>query len=326
MKKALTIGVIGLGSIGERHIRNLRARYPHSSIDILTKRTTWKGADTKTTLYTSTRTFFARPHDVYFITNETAKHAQTTLQCLAQKPRGIFIEKPLSHTLTGLTKIQALAKKQGTIVVVGYNLQFFTPLVEIKKMLKKQTLGKILSMRVSVGQDLRTWRAGDYRTSYSSDPKRGGGVVLDLIHDLNYPAWLLDEELHFIAGVSGRVSNLKIKSEDIAESIFRSTKGTLVTLHQDYLQIPGKRTCEIVGEKGTLLWEWPLTEGSDSYLHMSTRGATKSSTIVEKDKNVMYLNEVESFMRHVSRGDEYTNLMSAIADTKNALKIRASHL
>src|ERR1700680_1492870 len=113
MSKALNIGVIGLGSIGARHIRNLRVLYPRAEIEILTKRTKWETTP-RTKLIASTETFFAKKHDIYFITNETDKHIDTLLKCLAQKPAGIFVEKPLSHALKGLKRVSAITKKQGT--------------------------------------------------------------------------------------------------------------------------------------------------------------------------------------------------------------------
>jgi predicted dehydrogenase len=245
------------------------------------------------------------------------------LKCLAQKPKGIFVEKPLSHSLKGLAQVQKLAKKNKTTIVVGYNLQFFKPLLEIKKLLQKNTIGKVLAMRVSVGQDLKAWRKSDYRKSYSADPKRGGGVILDLVHDFNYPAWLLGEPLKLVAGISGHISSLKIKTEDTAEGIFTSPSGVVVSVHQDYLQVPGRRYCEIAGEKGTIVWEWVFTKGATSTIAVHTPRGTKKQTINQKDKNKMYIDEVRAFIQHVQVKNAYTNLPEAIRDMHNALALRA---
>lgn len=326
MARSLTIGVIGLGSIGECHLRNLQELYPNALITVLTKRKSWSFAAKNTRLVQSEKVFFTLKHDVYIVTNETHKHAKTILRCLSTHPKGIFVEKPLSHSLADLKKIKEQVQKQKTVFVVGYNLQFFKPLLKLKQLLQQKVVGEVSYMRVSVGQDLRAWRKTDYRTSYSSDPKRGGGVVLDLIHDLNYPSWLLEDELQFIAGVSGHISHLDIASEDVADGMFLSRGGVLVSVHQDYLQVPGKRSCEIVGEKGTIVWEWILSGPVRCSIEVRTRGKVQKRVLQEKDKNAMYKDELKSFMKHTAATDAYTNIASALKDMHNATALRSARL
>jgi predicted dehydrogenase len=310
----MRIGVIGLGSIGARHVRNMQALYPRATVEVLTQRKSWEEAGPSIRLIASPAAFFKTKHEVYFITNETIKHTATLRRVLKQKPKGIFIEKPLSHNLSGLKEIQIIAKRQGTVVFVGYNLQFFKPLVILKKLIKKKTIGDVQYIRASVGQDLRLWRKGDYRAHYSAHNNKGGGVVLDLIHDLNYPAWLIDEPLTLLAGHAGVVS-LPISAEDIAESILRSPSGVVVSVHQD----PGRRYCEVVGAKGTLVWEWML--GETSLIHINT-SAVKRTMHIREDSGRMYIEEVKWFMKKVAEGNGYSNFEEAIQDVNNAEQIK----
>lgn len=314
--KLQKIGVIGLGSIGERHVRNIQKMYPRALIDILTSRTTWKDAGLATRFIAAPRTFYATKHDAYFITNATVKHTDTILRCISQKPKGIFVEKPLAHTSRDSARIRKALAKTNVVFFVAYCLQFYRPLVTMKKILAAGTIGRVLSMRVSAGSDLRTWRKGDYLKRYSSDGKQGGGVVLDLIHELNYPAWLLGEPLKFVAGFSARIS-LPIRAEDISEGIFRTKKGTVVSVHQDYLQTPGRRYCEVVGSKGTLVWE-------DDVGILSVRTRTRRNVPVREDRNVMYEKELAHFMGHVGAGDGYSNFEEAAHDLINADALKAS--
>src|SRR3989344_8670790 len=119
-----------------------------------------------------------------------------------------------------ISEILKLVKRYNPVFMVGYCLQFYKPLLEIKKMIENKTVGDVFYIRASVGQDLRTWRKRDYKTNYSYDSTRGGGVVLDLIHDINYPAWLLGEKISLINGAVSKMGLFDIKSEDIAEGIF----------------------------------------------------------------------------------------------------------
>ena len=307
----MTIGVIGLGSIGERHVRNLQKKYPRAQIEILTKRTKWSDRATNTSLINSEAAFFKTRHDVYFVTNETGKHTNTIIRALQQKPRGIFIEKPLTASSRDISKIEKAAKNTD-VFFVGYCLQFYKPIITIKRILARKTIGDVLSMRVSVGSHLATWRKGDYRKRYSADTRRGGGVVLDLIHELNYPSWLLNAPLRFVAGISDRVS-LPIRAEDVSESIFRAKKA-IVSIHQDYLRIPARRSCEILGTKGTILWDGDVVT-------VQTASRTHRITVKE-DRNEMYLRELAYFLQKVQSGTKHSNFDEAARDLVNADKIK----
>ena len=298
MKK---IGIIGFGSIGQRHYNNIRALYPKFQVNILTKRSDIK-PDENTAIFASEKKFFAQTNDIFFITNETNKHAQTIAKCLLQNPVGVFVEKPISHNLTGIDKIARMTAKQKTVFFVGYCMQFYPPFVKLKQSLKQ--IGKPLFIRASVGQDLRTWRARDYRENYSYDSSRGGGVVLDLIHEINYPAWLLGQKILFKTGIVRKLKAFKIESENISESLFQSEKGVIISIHQDYLRNPGRRYCEIVGTKGTLVWD--------------SLGAPKPS----KD---MHQEELKFFIKKVKKQNGYTNITEAVSDLRNTLALKKTY-
>lgn len=320
------IGLIGLGSIGMRHTRNLQELYPKAHIDVLTKRTSWEEAGPRTHLINSKKEFFAHKHDVYFITNETNLHTKTVWECLAQKPKGIFVEKPLSHDVRGLEEIHKEVRKQKIVFVVGYSMQYFKPLMEIKKLIARGEVGTVRSMRISVGQDLRGWRKSDYRDGYAADPKRGGGVILDLIHELNYPGWILGEELKVVAGVAGKISDLEIRTEDTAEATLVSKKGVVVSVHQDYLQVPGRRSCEVFGTKGTLLWGWMLNEpDAEHVIEVYGKKGVKRVRVREA-RGEMFKREVREFFAHVRKGDRFTNCSEAIVDMHNATALKKNWL
>jgi predicted dehydrogenase len=309
----MRIGLIGLGSIGERHARNIQAMYPKAQIEILTKRTSWTDSRKNIRLMQSPKEFYATRHDLYFITNETGKHAETILRCLKQKPKGIFVEKPLAHTTRDISRIRTALRKNPCVFFVGYCLQFSKPIQTMKREVRKGVLGSILFVRVSAGQNLRTWRKGNYQTHYSVYKGRGGGVTLDLIHELNYPAWILGEPLVFVSGISETIG-LPIKVEDISEGIFQTKSGTIVSTHQDYLQIPGGRSCEIMGLKGTLSWD------GVSKVRVKTEKNTRTIQVRE-DRNEMYKKELMWFISQVKKGFN-SNFEEAATDVKNALLLK----
>ncbi len=164
---------------------------------------------------------------------------------------------------------------------------------------------------MSVGQALATWRERDHRSSYSRKKALGGGVLLDLVHDINYPAWLLGEAIKPLSGIVRRMSRRTADAEDIAESLWLSRSGVIVSIHQDYLRMPGRRSLEIIGENGSLLWDSETkmiaVQAEDS---IRAEGATV-------ENNEMYVREVEFFLQAIRRNKYVSNLTEAIQDVKN---------
>lgn len=298
----MKIGIIGFGSIGKRHYTNLQ-KY-NADIVILTKR-----KDTRANTAARWNEFIKKgPYDIFFITNETFKHIPTLKKCLKENPKAIFMEKPLSHNTKELRQISRIIKQKKVSVWVGYNFHFFKPFIKIKKLIADHALGKIYYVRASIGQDLRTWRPRDYRENYSAKKQQGGGVVLDLVHDINYPAWLLGEKLVPQSAIVRKLSQLEIDTEDCAETILMSTSGVIVTVHQDYLRVPRKQSIEISGEAGTIEWD-------SIYNTIQIETATKTrKEVVESERNEMFVDELKFFMNSVKQGKFFTNIDEAIHD------------
>lgn len=308
----MKIGLIGYGSIGARHTRNLIAL--RQDVTVLTKR---RDVEASSVVH-DWRTFVkAGPYNAIVVANETASHAATLRRVLALNPRAVFVEKPLSHTVKSVKDIVTAYHRARVSLWVGYNFQFFRPFLRIKKIIASRQLGKIYAMRAFVGQDLRGWRKRDYRKGYSASKTAGGGVLLDLVHDINYPAWLLGEPLRAKASVVKKVSSLQISTEDIAESILVSASGVIVSVHQDYLRIPGRRSFEIVAEKGSLLWD----SESDQ---MTVAGANGKKHIehLPVDRNVMYVNEMRAFLSRVRSNAYVTNGDEAVRDLAEIEQIK----
>lgn len=316
----MKVAIIGYGSIGARHAQNLQemgikpvvltARRDLAGVDVVHS---WKELALRGCL------------DAIFICNETHKHTDSILHALKLKPKGIFVEKPLAHTVRSATRIAHSAAKYRGVFFVGYSMQFFKPYMEIQKLLKSGVVGEPLSMRISVGQDLRAWRTRDYRKGYSADAKKGGGVVLDLIHEINIPSWILRGPLRFVAGAVGQLGDLKIKSEDTAESLFVSAKGVPVSVHQDYLAVPGHRYCLITGTRGTLIWEWVFGDSGPHLIHIHLARGSRTVRVLEP-RGAMYKRELKAFLDRVRKGARYTNLTEALLDIAHAEAIKCTKL
>ncbi|QQG42897.1 MAG: Gfo/Idh/MocA family oxidoreductase [Candidatus Giovannonibacteria bacterium] len=292
----MKIGLIGFGSIGQRHYNNLVKRT--KNVIVFSRRD-----DVNLPRQVKNWREFKKcgPYDGIIIANETSKHVVTIKKCIALsagwRTKALFIEKPLSHNLKNLNSLGRLLLKNRISAFVGYCFHFFGPFIKIKKIIKSGKLGRIYYLRASVGQDLKEWRPGrDYRKIYSARKNLGGGVLLDLVHDINYPAWLLDDVLIPQRSLVKKISDLKINTEDLAESVFVGKKtGVIVSVHQDYLRIPGRRSLEIAGSKGSLIWN-----SSDA-----------------EDRGKMYQREINFFIGLIKGGKYFSNWDEAVWDVKN---------
>ncbi len=145
---------------------------------------------------------------------------------------------------------------------------------------------------------------------------KGGGAVLDLIHDINYPSWILEEPISLLKGFVERTALFDMRSEAFSEGIFESKNKTLVSVHQDYIQPVKRRYCEIVGTRGTLLWD-SITPGQLQVLSPNVPQEIKPVAL-----NDMYADELSFFMGKVSEGSGYSNFSEGACDLKNALALK----
>jgi predicted dehydrogenase len=300
----MKIGLIGFGSIGQRHYSNLQ-KYS-SQVVVFSKRKDLNAPQ----VATSWADFVKNgPYYIIFITNETFKHVPTLKGCLPLKPQAIFVEKPLSHDLNALLTVARLVKQRQISLWVGYNFHFFKPFIRIKKIIQSGKLGRLYYLRAFIGQDLRTWRERDYRQNYAISRRQGGGVILDLVHDINYPAWLLDDILVPKTALVGKLSDLNIDTEDFAETILIGKRsGVVVTVHQDYFRVPRKQSLEIGGAKGAIEWD-----SIENTVTLQTSDKTTRQIIVS-ERNEMFVDELEFFMSQVKKKRFFTNIDEAKRD------------
>jgi predicted dehydrogenase len=108
----------------------------------------------------------------------------------------------------------------------------------------------------------------DYRMSYSAEARRGGGVILDLIHEIDAARWLFGE-FEEVCAISGRLSSLQIKAEDVAAIVLGPRP--VVCIGLDYVARPPIRRYEIFGDKGTLTWD------------LSARRLTRGEEVLDAD-------------------------------------------
>ncbi|MCD4756730.1 MAG: Gfo/Idh/MocA family oxidoreductase [Arcobacteraceae bacterium] len=213
--------IIGYGSIGKRHDDVLLKFENITRIDIVTKQI----IQNRQTYLTLSEVENISIYDYFIIASETNKHLEQLKYIdSVVKDKLIFCEKPLFETQKNLTVKNS--------VFVGYVLRFHPLLQKLKQKVEKE---KIISINVNCGQYLPSWRPNScYQNSYSAKKEEGGGVLLDLSHEIDYVQWLCGE-LSEIKSFQVKVSDLEIDSDDLVTFIARAKNGAMINISIDYI-------------------------------------------------------------------------------------------
>lgn len=265
----MRILVVGLGAIGQRHVRNLRSILG-DRVELLAVRSrglTHVLSDTLTVeapdglcekydirAFGTLEDALAYKPEAAFVCNPTSLHIGTAL-AIARAGCHLFIEKPLAHEYGGVEELGDLVERQGLVATVGYQWRFHPCLTTTRALLQSNAIGRVLAARAEIGEYLPNWHTyEDYRGTYGARRDLGGGTLLSQIHEMDYLYWFFGlPERVFTLG--GHLSSLDIDVEDVTSTLMQFRQEGLrfpVHLHQDYVQRPARRTCEIIGDKGRI--------------------------------------------------------------------------
>ena len=240
--------IIGLGSIAQKHIESIKKIDPFVMLYALRSSSNSINIQDIVDIYKLEDI----PSDIDFIliTNPTSLHAETILRLIKfEKP--LFIEKPVFDTLSNKDEIIKKVVEKNIKTYVGCNLRFHPALNFIKNLLNKNNI-KINEVNIYCGSYLPDWRPSqDYRESYSSNKQLGGGVHLDLIHELDYAIWLFGKPIKYNS-IKRKVSNLLIDTIDFSNyNLAYSDFNVSITLN--YYRNKPKRQLEIILENEIIL-------------------------------------------------------------------------
>src|SRR5664280_492625 len=330
---------IGLGGIGQRHLRNLRS-LRGADLDVVAWRTRGLTRTISTTLevepgedveqrygvrsFTTLEQALSTKPDVAFVCNPSSLHVGPAIAA-AEAGCHLFLEKPLSNSLEGLDDLRRVVTEKGLKVLVGYQLRFHPLLRRIRALLDAGTVGTVVSVRAEVGEFLPGFHPyEDYRQMYAASRALGGGVVLSQIHELDYLFWLFGFPRRIFA-LGGHLSNLELDVEDVASILleFVGPKGIFpVHLQQDYVQRPPSRTCSIVGDSGKIV----LDLRAPSLRVFNEHGAlSEEINLTTLDRNQLFIDELQHFLDCAEgRAEPVVNLEDGIASLRMALGVLQS--
>ena len=291
--------VVGLGSIGRRHLRNLTAMGVGDvwGCDPDGQARDAARAECGAATFDDLDRALDRRPDAVLVCTPTHRHLAVARAALAAGAH-LFVEKPIAATAEGVSALASDARARDRVVLVACNMRFHPGVVALHAALAAGVPRRPLYFRARFSHYLPNWRPGvDYRSTYSARRAEGGGILLEGVHELDYLGWL-GGDIAVTAAVMGHVSDLDIESEDYALITLQFKSGAAGQVHLDYLSPRKLRGCEIVGVDGARRW---TSEGKAPEHVRVTRatGADADEVLYESlayDGNEMYLAEVRHFL------------------------------
>lgn len=250
--------IVGLGSIGKRHLRLARELLPDADIRVLRHQVCASIPEHANGCFSSLKQAIDFAPQVAVIASPATFHMDAA-QPLAQAGVHLLVEKPLSAAIDGVPQLLEICREQKTVLMTGYNLRFLLSLQRFRDMLIERVLGRVLSVRCEIGQYLPSWRPdADYRQGVSARRELGGGALLELSHELDYLRWVFGE-VEWVKATLSRQGSLEIDVEDTAHLILgfapaASGHQLIGTVNLDFVRHDTTRLCTAICEKGSLRW------------------------------------------------------------------------
>ena len=235
---------------------------------------------------------------VAVISNPAPFHIDVALP-LAESSVHLLIEKPVSTTRDGVSKLIEDCRRRNITLMVGYNLRVDPCLQKYRELIRADFVGRVLSVRAEVGQYLPSWRPGsDYRDTVTARADLGGGVLFELSHEIDYLQWIFGDAKSVYASLS-KQSDLDINVEDTAHMILEfggdhNAIPSKAVLSIDCIRQDRTRNCVAIGDKGSLRWN-ALVGTVDCY----EPGSDRWQPVFESphQRNDSYIEEWVHFLR-----------------------------
>ncbi|MDP6667098.1 MAG: Gfo/Idh/MocA family oxidoreductase [Dehalococcoidia bacterium] len=313
--------ISGLGSIGRRHLANIEGL---GYRDIAFHRSGKSTIDTPLPEYPVYRDLdraISDFHpDVVFVCGPSHSHLDVALKAAASGTH-LFIEKPLSHTLENVAKLNKITADHDSRVMVGYMMRFHPLLIEIRDRIARGQVGDLIHVRSQWGEYVPGWHPWeDYRETYAARRALGGGPALTLSHEIDLALWFLGgtgTPPVTVRGLSNTHSGLEVDTEHGIDILIGGPGGTTANLHLDFYQRPPARSAEFVGTEGRIIFDY-----YSSRIEVFSPEKPEPVEIIDIsdsfERNNMFISEIEHFFECIADG---ATPVPGLAEGKAALNV-----
>jgi len=298
--KVKTALIIGSGSIGQRHIKNLRKIGIDNIVALRSKKGHFKKLPEalKVVEVDNWEEAIASNPDVAIISNPSSLHIETARK-IVDHVKGVFIEKPLSDSTNECQQLIDILNEKKVVSFIGHNMMFHPIVENIIKFYNENDIGEVVSIQCQVGQWLPDWHPYEnYKNAYYARKDLGGGVALTLIHEIHLALELAGLPVSVVGEVS-KYNKLDLEVDVCSDLMIKHKTGAVSQIHLDYIQQPSHRSGLITFEMGWLSYDFTRIEligqkkGDDAHVVWSDKNY---------DYNQAYIDQMVEFVRFVEEG------------------------
>ena len=287
---SVRVAVVGTGSIGTRHLEVLRGISGVKPVAV--PKRPLRASKLAQEGYAAVSHLDEAGADLCIIATDTSSHVTDGIAAL-DLGLDLLVEKPLAVNASEARRLTGHAARTQRQLFVANVLRFSESLNSFRRLLPE--IGSVHAVRIEAQSFLPDWRPSrDYLQSYSARPVEGG-VLLDLIHEIDYAGWLFG----WPDSVQGRLRNLGrlgIAPEEVAELTWETSAGCSVSIRLDYLSKPPHRQVRAYGNRGTLAWD-----GITGTVTLIVEGAPPKELMSSQARNEMFCAQDHAFVA-ASRG------------------------
>jgi predicted dehydrogenase len=311
--------IVGTGSVGKRHARNLSdLGCTVSCVDPRRDRLdeiAGEGVKLKSVFTSLAQAFAAEDiFDGVVVGSPPKFHVDQSIAAL-ERGKPVLLEKPVSPDLSSGLKLQSAVHDTKVPLLLGYTWRWWRPLLRVKDLVSQQAVGQLHHVKFIMAAHLADWHPWErYQDFFMASEALGGGALLDESHWLDLMLWFFDVPEKLFAKIE-KISDLEIETDDNVDILVYYPNDMRVSLHLDLYARPHEKTIQFVGEDGTLIWEpnrikigkemvpnWEIeefaydrndmfVEVAKEFLNILSGGSAKTCTI---EDGVQVLNLIEA--------------------------------
>ncbi len=313
------IAIVGVGSIGRRHLKILRDLRPELEITLVRSGIgkDFNEIDLADRVVFSIEEAIALNIQAAIISSPATKHIEQAL-VLANAGIHLLVEKPISHNSKNLKELQNLIIEENIVFLIGYIFRYEPAANKFSDLLQQEDIGRILHARIESGSYLPDWRPNqNYLDTVSANKEMGGGALLELSHEIDYANWFFNIDSVFSAYLYNSGS-LGIDVEESADLIVVSKQNFPVSIHLDFCRNTPFRKCRVYGTDGDIEWD---ALNKKVILYPKSGDSIEYSFEYERDdlyqkQLIHFLDCIENNTKPMTRIQDSIKVMEIIEDAK----------
>lgn len=294
--QALSVLLVGCGSIGKRHARVLTELGVHEiqafdpNPDQLAA-LVHESPQVRPVL--SFEAGLASKPDAVFVLTPPKLHVPLSVQAL-NAGRAVFCEKPLADTSAGVSALDELVQQTGLTYMVGLCFRYHMGVRQARAMLDAGRIGRLVSVRAMFGEHMPDIRP-DYRSLFTA--KYSG--AFDCMHDIDLALWFAGQPVRTVRAVYGTYSDIGIEAPDMVEILMDFPDRCVGSVHLDFFQRPRRRQLDLIGTAGLITLEFASW---DQYTlsQYSATDETWTRTTAPTRRDDMFADEDREFLKAVA--------------------------